>query len=77
MMPTPFPSFPFLQGLSFAITSVVPDALLSDVIDYDELHAGTRREGMYVVLETTVGQLMEIVGDTGRIRTHVATALHT
>ena len=54
-------AIPFALGLGFAIGSVVPEALLSDVIDYDELHCGVRREGMYVVLETSVAQVMAIV----------------
>jgi Na+/melibiose symporter-like transporter len=40
---------------------IVPSALLADIIDSDEVHFGVRREGMYVVLETNVMQVVELV----------------
>ena len=54
-------ALPVALGLAFGIQAIVPEALLSDVIDYDELHCGVRREGMYVVLETSVAQVMAII----------------
>ena len=44
------------QGLLFCATKSIPKAMLSDIIDYDELHFGARREGMYVIFETTCEQ---------------------
>lgn len=47
-----------------SVSNVVPEAMLADIIDYDELISGERREGMYVILETSVMQLLEIVGNS-------------
>jgi hypothetical protein len=38
----------------------VPDAILGDCIDYDELHTGIRSESGYTVIETNLEQFMEI-----------------
>ncbi|KAL1523621.1 hypothetical protein AB1Y20_018557 [Prymnesium parvum] len=43
------------------IEQIIPDALLSDLLDYDELRSGLRREGAYVVMNMCVLQLSEIV----------------
>jgi glycoside/pentoside/hexuronide:cation symporter, GPH family len=53
------PSFPqiFLLlplGLPMAGVFVLPDALLGDVIDYDELRTGQRREAMYFGVQGTL-----------------------
>ena len=56
--------FPWLVSIGVSMMQSVPGAMLSDIIDYDELHCGTRREGMYVVLETTITQLMDIVASS-------------
>lgn len=53
--------FPLILALASATLATVPHSMLSDIIDYDELQCGQRREGMYVVLETTITQLMDIV----------------
>ena len=45
-----------------AAASSVPDAVLADIIDYDELCTGDRREGMYTVVETNLQQFVEIIG---------------
>lgn len=39
-------------------------ALLADILDYDELIAGVRREGMYVVLEENIMQFVDICATT-------------
>ena len=52
---------PVVQGLLFCTVKSIPKAMLSDIIDYDELHCGMRREGMYVIFETTCEQAMDIV----------------
>ncbi len=53
----PLYELPLIQGLLAATTNAIPKAMLSDIIDYDELHCGMRREGMHVVLETTTSQV--------------------
>jgi hypothetical protein len=35
-------------------SAIIPDALLADVIDYDELYTGQRSEGRYTVVETNL-----------------------
>lgn len=52
----------FIVGASLSAGFVLPDAMLADVIDYDELLSGRRNEGMYTVIETNLQQLVEIVG---------------
>ena len=51
----------FLFGFFVAVSSVsanlIPEAILADIIDYDELHSGSRRSGVYVVLETNIMQV--------------------
>ena len=41
--------------------TVIPDAMLGDIIDYDELMTGERNEGMYSMVETNVQQLVELL----------------
>jgi len=62
-------SIPFLiyvmavpLGFSTAIPFVLPDAILADTIDYDELLTGVRSAGMFTVVETNLQQWVEIVG---------------
>ena len=46
------------------MSMVIPEAMLSDIIDYDELLSGIRREGMHVVMETSAEQVVEIVAES-------------
>jgi Na+/melibiose symporter-like transporter len=39
---------------------VIPDAILADLIDYDEFHTGARSESSYTVVETNLQQFMEV-----------------
>jgi Na+/melibiose symporter-like transporter len=50
----------FVVGIGYIGCTLIPDALLADVIDYDELHTGQRSEGRYTVVETNLQQLVEI-----------------
>lgn len=47
-------------GVITAATQIIPDALLSDIIDYDELLTGERNEGVYTIVETNLQQWIEI-----------------
>lgn len=38
----------FFSGIGFGATIAIPSAMQADVIDYDELHTGERREGQYI-----------------------------
>lgn len=38
----------FLSGIGFGATLAIPSAIQADVIDYDELITGERREGLYI-----------------------------
>ena len=49
-------------GLSTTLPFTLPDALLADIIDYDELRTGDRNEGVYTVVETNLQQFVEIGG---------------
>lgn len=40
----------FLSGIGFGATLAIPSAIQADVIDYDELKCGERREGLYIGL---------------------------
>ena len=40
----------FLSGIGFGATLAIPSAIQADVIDYDELMTGERREGQYIGL---------------------------
>jgi len=51
---------PFL-GVCLALPYVIPDAMLGDIIDYDELLTGERNEAMYSMVETNMQQLVEIL----------------
>ena len=50
----------FLIGVGMGAYLVVPDAILGDCIDYDELHTGVRSESGYTVVETNLEQFMEV-----------------
>lgn len=47
-------------GFSMGAYYVVPDSILGDCIDYDELHTGVRSESGYTVIETNLQQFMEV-----------------
>lgn len=63
-----------LAGIGFAAMSIIPWAIVADVIDVDELQTGERREGLYTgylvflrkfatgVLVFGVGQLLSVTG---------------
>jgi len=51
---------PFL-GLCLSLPYVVPDSMLGDIIDYDELLHGQRNEAMFSMVETNVQQLVEVI----------------
>jgi GPH family glycoside/pentoside/hexuronide:cation symporter len=40
----------FISGIGFGATLAIPSAIQADVIDYDELISGQRREGLYIGL---------------------------
>ncbi len=40
----------FMSGIGFGATLAIPSAIQADVIDYDELISGQRREGLYIGL---------------------------
>ena len=42
--------FVFFSGMGFGATIAIPSAMQADVIDYDELITGKRREGRYIGL---------------------------
>ena len=63
-----------LAGMGFAAMSIIPWAIVADVIEVDELHTGERREGLYTgylvflrkfatgVLVFGAGQLLNATG---------------
>ena len=42
---------PIVEGVTQVALYTIPEALLADVIDYDELAHGGRREGIFVVFD--------------------------
>lgn len=48
------------MGVGAVGTNMLPDAMLADIIDYDELYTGMRAEGVYTVVETNLQQFIEI-----------------
>jgi Na+/melibiose symporter and related transporters len=44
-------------GVCLTLPNVIPDAILGDIIDYDELLNGTRSEAMYTMVETNIQQV--------------------
>jgi len=51
---------PFL-GVCIVAPVVIPDAMLGDIIDYDELLTGERNEAMYSMVETNMQQFIELL----------------
>ena len=50
----------FVVGFGMGAYYVIPDAILGDLIDYDEFHTGSRSESSYTVIETNLQQFMEV-----------------
>lgn len=50
------------SGIGFGATLALPSALQADVIDYDEMLSGNRREGQYVGLWSVAKKLAAAVG---------------
>jgi GPH family glycoside/pentoside/hexuronide:cation symporter len=51
-----------LSGIGFGATVAIPSAMQADVIDYDELLSGERREGQYVGLWSVSRKLAAALG---------------
>jgi GPH family glycoside/pentoside/hexuronide:cation symporter len=51
-----------LSGIGFGATLAIPSAIQADVIDYDELLTGERREGQYIGLWSIAKKLAAAVG---------------
>jgi GPH family glycoside/pentoside/hexuronide:cation symporter len=51
-----------LSGVGFGATLALPSAIQADVIDYDELKTGHRREGQYIGLWSIAKKLAAAVG---------------
>ncbi|MGD9084046.1 MAG: MFS transporter [Desulfobacterales bacterium] len=52
----------FLSGIGFGATLALPSAIQADVIDYDELLSGQRREGQYIGLWSIAKKLAAAIG---------------
>ena len=52
----------FLSGIGFGATLAIPSAIQADVIDYDELLSGERREGQYIGLWSIAKKLAAAIG---------------
>ena len=52
----------FLSGIGLGATLAIPSSMQADVIDYDELLSGERREGLYVGLWSIVKKASAAVG---------------
>lgn len=50
------------SGIGFGATLALPSAIQADVIDYDELQTGRRREGLYIGLWSISRKLAAAVG---------------
>ena len=50
----------FVIGSGQAIAFALPESMLADIVDYDELHTGERSEGMYAVIDTNLQQFTDI-----------------
>ncbi|MDY6904336.1 MAG: glycoside-pentoside-hexuronide (GPH):cation symporter [Thermodesulfobacteriota bacterium] len=51
-----------ISGIGFGATLAIPSAIQADVIDYDELITGRRREGLYIGLWSIAKKLAAAVG---------------
>ena len=52
----------FISGIGFGATLAIPSAIQADVIDYDELMSGERREGQYIGLWSIAKKMSAAVG---------------
>jgi len=52
----------FASGIGFGATLAIPSAMQADVIDYDELMSGTRREGLYIGVWSVAKKLAAALG---------------
>jgi len=52
----------FVSGIGFGATLAIPSAIQADVIDYDELLSGERREGQYIGLWSIAKKLAAAIG---------------
>jgi GPH family glycoside/pentoside/hexuronide:cation symporter len=52
----------FLSGIGFGAALAIPSAIQADVIDYDELLTGQRREGQYIGWWSIAKKLAAAVG---------------
>jgi GPH family glycoside/pentoside/hexuronide:cation symporter len=52
----------FFSGIGFGATVAIPSAMQADVIDYDELMTGKRREGHYIGLWSITKKLAAALG---------------
>jgi GPH family glycoside/pentoside/hexuronide:cation symporter len=50
------------SGLGFGATLALPSAIQADVIDYDELLTGSRREGLYIGIWSIAKKLAAAIG---------------
>ena len=52
----------FISGIGFGATLAIPSAIQADVIDYDELISGERREGLYIGLWSVAKKMAAALG---------------
>ncbi|RJP84146.1 MAG: MFS transporter [Desulfobacteraceae bacterium] len=52
----------FISGIGFGATLAIPSAIQADVIDYDELISGERREGLYIGLWSVAKKMAAAFG---------------
>jgi len=52
----------FLSGIGFGATVAIPSAMQADVIDYDEMLTGRRREGQYIGIWSVMKKLSSAIG---------------
>lgn len=62
ILPTHVLRVTYLPGVGMGAAFTIPDAILADIVDYDELHTGLRNEGLYSVVENNLQQYVEIIG---------------
>lgn len=53
-------AFALPLGVGLSGSQLIPDALLGDIVDCDELHTGERNEGVCTIVETNLQQWIEI-----------------
>jgi GPH family glycoside/pentoside/hexuronide:cation symporter len=58
----PYAVLVFLSGMGFGATLALPSAIQADVIDYDELKTGQRREGLYMGMWSISKKLAAALG---------------